>query len=380
MTGEVVVVLAQAVEQSPPRQYAVDLVAGLSGMGVDTRVVLLRDGVVSAALEPHAPVHHMPDLGSRTPAGVAEGLVRRAVPAAAPVVRRARTARRRSWVGAPAVVHLNGPQAVSALRLLDQRPRWVTTYVHPADLGIADLAPVDRDLLVDRTDRFLAADEATADATRAAVGAVEVEVAPDPLVFPVAPLAPADRDRARTGLGVPVDRPLVAVPPVPDWMDAPDLTVALAWELERRHGDGGPAVLWYGASTDPRRRWPIEHDLRRVGLTSVRLVEDGLDPASMLAAADLVVLPSRTSHPVGARFVDEAAAHGAPVLCWSGDPLADAVDEWTGLVVERPDVAAMADAIDGVLADRERLRSLVAAGRERLLAAIDRVVPDVVPR
>lgn len=375
MTEQVLVGLAQAAEADPARRYACDLVRGLVTVGVDVRVAALRDGPVRVELGQHAPVKVMEDLRPRTPAGLAESALRRVSPALGAVVRSARLADRRRWLGEPQTIHLNSPQAVTLLRYVMGR-NAVTTYVHPDDLAVDALAPVDRDLLVERTDRFLAASPSTADrlVERAGVDPARVVLAPERLTVP-APALPTDvRHSARRAVGLPPTGVVIGAPPVPDWMEAPDLTIAVAWELQRRRGDTAPHLLWFGGPDDERRRWPIEHDLARTGLASVHLANppEGIDP---LALVDLVVLPSRTSEPVSPGFIDQAVAHGVPVLCWAGDPRAKEVAAWTGSVVASPDVAAMADAVLALVDDGERRRDLAGHGRRLLLGQLELVVP-----
>lgn len=376
MTGEVLVGLAQAAEASPARRFGCDLVRGLVVAGVDVRVAALRDGPVRVELGRHAPVKVMEDLRPRTPAGLTESGLRRVSPALGAAVRSARLADRRRWLGEHQTIHLNSPQAITLLRYVMGRDSTVTTYVHPDDLAVDALAPVDRDLLVDRTDRFLAVGQVTADrlVERAGVDPARVVLAPERLMVPEPALSPDVRDSVRRAIGLPRAGVVIGVPPVPDWMEAPDLTIALAWELRRRRGDAAPHLLWFGGPDDERRRWPIEHDLARTGATSVHLADppEGIDP---LALVDLVVLPSRTSEPVAPGFVDRAVAHGVPVLCWSGDPRADEVAAWTGSVIAPPDVGAMADAVLGLIDDGERRRDLAGHGRRLLFDQLELVVP-----
>jgi glycosyltransferase involved in cell wall biosynthesis len=88
------------------------------------------------------------------------------------------------------------------------------------------------------------------------------------------------------------------------------------------------------------------------------------DAPSILAAADVLVLPSRDEGlPL---VVLEAMATGRPVVATSvGGTPELIVDGETGLLVPSGDVAALAVALDAVLRDSERAAALGEAGRRR---------------
>lgn len=394
MRHRVLVGAVQASERNEPHQYLAELITGLHAMGVDIQTALVHDGPARRDLEAGAEVRVVPRLRPRSPSGLAQSLALRVSAERAEQVRTWRTRRagatvrgrrgvgpgRRRWLQRPDCVHLNGPQAVPVLRYRETEGVPVTTYVHPAHLGIEGLAPADRALLLDRTDRFLAADEATASELVSA-GAEEcrVELAPHPLVFP-APLVPEPtRAASRSALGLPAASVVLGAPPVPDWIDAPDLTLALAWELERQRGQDAPRVLWYEMPTDERRRWPVENDRERMGLHSVQVVDQLPDSVDLLDLVDLVVLPTHSTAPVPELFVTWAAAHGTPVLCWQGHPLADEVAGWTAGVVDPPDVSAMAAQVLRLLDDPARRRALGRSGRVTTMERIERLTPLGMP-
>lgn len=368
--------VAQTVLLTEARQFLIDLLEWLSVMGRPARAALLRDeGPVRGLLEPIAHVRVTKDLRPRSPLGLAESLMRRVDGRVAGRIRDLRLHRRRAWLDGAEVVHLNSPQAVTLLRWLPTPPEVVTTYVHPDDLGVADLADPDRDLLLRSTDRFVAAtNDVAADLVeRLAVPVERVVVRSRPIVGPRPDPAPGDLAAARRALGLPPTAPIVAIPPVPDWMLAPDLTIALAWELRRRRPHAPPHVVWFGAPTDRHRRWPIEHDLAAIGLDTVHLVDritrgPVTDP---VALADVVVLPSRPSPPGSGVNVDAAAMLGTPTLCWDNHPDAEAVAEWTGDVVPFPDVETMADRLLHLFDDPIDRERLAAAGRARFAADTD---------
>lgn len=390
MGRRILIGAVQASERNEPHRYLVELIAGLDAMGVDVQTALVHDGPARGELEAGADVRVMPRLWPRSPTGLAQSLALRVSVARAEQIRTWRTRRagatvrgrpgvgsaRRHWLRRPDCVHLNGPQAVPLLRYRETEGVPVTTYVHPAHLGIEGLAPADRELLLDRTDRFLAADDATASKlVGTGVAESRVELAPHPLVFPAPLVLEPARTASRAALGLPKDSVVLGVPPVPDWIDAPDLTLALAWELERQRGQDAPQVLWYEMPTDERRRWPIENDRDRMGLHTVHMVDQLPGAVDLLDLVDLVVLPTHSTAPVPELFVTWAAAHGTPVLCWHGHPLADEVADWTAGVVDPPDVEAMAAQVLRLVDDPARRRALSRSGRVTTMERIERLAP-----
>ena len=89
------------------------------------------------------------------------------------------------------------------------------------------------------------------------------------------------------------------------------------------------------------------------------------DVATVLAAADLVVMPS-LQEGLGVAAL-EAMAAGCPVIASRVGGLPEALDEGrAGVLVPPGDDAALAVAIDGLLRDPARARALAAAGHERV--------------
>lgn len=363
-----VVGVSQARDLTRPRRFLVDLLTWLHDVGDPADVALLRTGPIRSQIEAVARVRFMPDLLPWSPAGMTERVLGRVGRTGeAKALRQVRLSRRHRWlVGRPAV-HLNNPQAVALLRYLPEPASFVSLYVHPEEiLGISDLAPVDRELLLDQVGWYLAADEPTADELRGTRG-----VAPDRVTVRSRPIVGAhgcpgsDQVRkARRTAGIPDGAPVVAIPAVPDWVDHPDLTIALAWELHRRRPSNPPHIRWHGGPYDERRRWPMEHELRRMGLDTVHLdhtpspTDAGLSP---VATGDVVVLPTRG--PSGVDAMLHAQSWCVPALCWSNHPAAEEVQAWTDGVVPFPDVEGMADRVLTLLDDEARRRRLGADHR-----------------
>lgn len=311
----------------------------------------------------------MRDLSPRTPPGLLErGLHLAGRTEQARRLREVRLRPRRNWLEGVDTVHLNGPQAVTLLRYIPGPLRHVDTYVHAGDLGVGDLDRRDRALLLAATDRFLAADREVARRL------VDAGVAPDAVTVWVwqRPMSVAEPDadviaEQRRRLGVPAAAQVVAVPVVQGWVKSPDLTVALAWELERRRPTPPSHFYWYGGPFERALRWPIEHDLETAAVSTVHLDrQPWRADRPALAAADVVVLPSRDAGPPGR--ARHAARWGAPILCWSNHPDAAQVRAWGGDVVPFPDVSAMAERVLAWSADepaRRAFRDLLRAEMAR---------------
>lgn len=112
---------------------------------------------------------------------------------------------------------------------------------------------------------------------------------------------------------------------------------------------------------------------RRTGVAE-QVVFTGPVPAAELpehfAAGDVFAMPCRTRRfgmdveGLGIVFL-EASATGLPVVAGNSGGAPDAVQPGiTGLVVDGTDVAAVADQVSGLLADRERAAAMGVAGRQ----------------
>lgn len=161
----------------------------------------------------------------------------------------------------------------------------------------------------------------------------------------------------------PVDRASLATPG--------DAKLVLA--LGRLHPNKAFDVLLAAAAARPGFHvWiagegPLDQTLRaqaaRLGIADrVRFLGWRQDVAALLAAADLLVCPSR-HEPLG-NVVIEAWAHGRPVVAAASQgPAQLLVDGETGLLVPVDDAEALARAIGAVIDDAARAAALAAAGR-----------------
>lgn len=383
--------VGQADVVSRPRLYLEKLLRGLGPMGIEVQVALRADGPVRTVLEPLADVRVLEPDEKRGVAGVAKSAAGRLSRRVADRTFETRTARDRAWIREPDGIHLHGALAVDLLRYLPASTAPVTTYLHPWDFRVAGLPRADRDLLIERTVRFVVPESRDdADSTvivdelvSLGVGSGSVVTAADPLRFPsVEVMAPGVRAAIRSRLGVADHERVVAVLPVPDWVDCPDLTLGVAWELQRLGSDRSPTVLWIGMPDSGDRRWPIDYDIARMGLTNVRLSAEDPTWHDLVGAADAILLPVRTSREPPREYHTDAAyaaLRGRPVLCWEGHPATAALHTWRGTVVARGDVSAMASSLWSMLADSTALAAARHVGWSFNTADVERLLPFEVP-
>ena len=177
--------------------------------------------------------------------------------------------------------------------------------------------------------------------------------------------APGDRVRARWALDVAPDVPLLVFAAqggrANEFKDFPTLRAALT-RLE------SPVVAV--ALGDPTA------DEERVGQATLRAVGSVSpeDVARWLQAADLYVHPSRAdTFPSG---VLEALACGTPVVASRVGGIPEQVRNETGILVEPGDPAALAAAIESLLADPSRRQRMSAAAGEdaRARLSVDRQI------
>ncbi|MGY1673354.1 glycosyltransferase family 4 protein [Geodermatophilus sp. SYSU D00710] len=184
------------------------------------------------------------------------------------------------------------------------------------------------------------------------LGARDVRVAP--VSAPALPPARRPRAEVRAGLGLTEGRPLVLA-------------------VGRLHPQKGYDVLLDAAATWAARPdpplvavagdGPLEAELAariRDQRLPVTLLGRRDDVADLLAAADLVVLPSRWE--ARSLTAQEALRAGTPLVATRTGGLPGLLGDGA-LLVPPGDAAALAEAVDGLLADPARAAALAAAGR-----------------
>jgi glycosyltransferase involved in cell wall biosynthesis len=227
--------------------------------------------------------------------------------------------------------------------------------------------------LLRRPDRVIAVARPIADRLRAAGRRGPVDVLPNGLEPSPAPPSPEERARARATLGLaPGERVGIVIGRLSREKGVDVLLAALA----RR---GGPALTILVAGDGPARAG-LEAAIARDGLgRTVRLLGQVADVRPLYAAADLLVLPSRSEGLPN--VVLEALDAALPVVATRVGALPELVDDGrTGRLVAADDPAGLAAALDWAAsapdlpahgrAGRERIlpRYTAAGRRERLLA------------
>jgi glycosyltransferase involved in cell wall biosynthesis len=182
-------------------------------------------------------------------------------------------------------------------------------------------------------------------------GARDVRVAP--VSAPPLPAPTRDRAAVRAGLGLPDGRPLVVavgrlhpqkgygtlLDAAAGWTDGPQVVVA---------GDG-PQEAELAARITAER-------------LPVRLLGRRTDIADLLAAADVCVLPSVWE--ARSLTAQEALRSGTPLVATRVGGIPELVGDAAALVPPG-DAAALAAAVEQVLADPDRAGRMAAAGRDR---------------
>jgi glycosyltransferase involved in cell wall biosynthesis len=171
-------------------------------------------------------------------------------------------------------------------------------------------------------------------------------------------VAAAATDRA--ALGLPAGPLVVCLAQLAPEKGHADLLAA--WPVVAAKVSGATLAL----VGDGRLRGSLEAQAARLGvLASVRFLGFRHPAAPYLAAADIVVLPSRTEGMPNALL--EAMALGKPVVATAVGGVRELIEEdLTGRLVAAADPAALAQALAGLLADEAGAARLAASCRSRV--------------
>lgn len=172
---------------------------------------------------------------------------------------------------------------------------------------------------------------------------------------------PGDRTRARMELNLPADGFYVGVvAALRDWKGHADLLRALA-QLRGRHSDLRLLVVGSGPERENLERLVAELDLG----AAVVLAGERSDVPSWLNAMDLFALPSH-AHEGMPQAVMQAMAAGVPVVATEIGAVGEAVAHGeTGLLVPPRSVAALAQALERLIADAPARAAMGRAARAR---------------
>lgn len=253
------------------------------------------------------------------------------------------------------IVYLNSVASFSLALYLPRGPR-VVCHVHELEMGLRLGTP--RSLawprLVEGTDLFIAAAHCVARNLVVNWG------------------VPADRVRTHhefidmTRLAAPADQAVLPVPPgapvvggcgTLEWRKGADLFAQVAAAVARRRPD--VHFVWVGA-VPSRDLWPVEHEIRAMGLEDrLHLLPETDDTAAFFAAIDVFALTSREDpFPLVAL---EASAVGTPVVSFDNGGMREFLTPACGRLVPYLEVEAMADAIVELVDEPDRRVALGAA-------------------
>jgi glycosyltransferase involved in cell wall biosynthesis len=344
-------------------------------------VICWRGGPLMDAFAEIAPTKALAPLGRRTAVEtLAVGAGEVGLAAAGRRVEAARLALALRGRPGADLLYLNGVPSFTALAHLDTGGAPILGHVHELEFALGRSLPADEAHLLDRADRYVAVSTAVADNLVANHGIDRTAVAVchgfvDDQPAPNRGSVPNDASaELRRRLGIPPDAPVVGAMGDLIWRKGPDLFVHLAAAVTRSSPSEQPAphFVWVGGAPADGRGDELTRDIAGLGLTGhVHLVGEQDRPGDWHRLFDVFALTSREDpFPL---VVLEAAQHevpvvafrqgGAPELLTPEDAPADTA---AGVVVGALDVAAMAEAVRGLLDDPDRARAMGRAGAGRV--------------
>jgi glycosyltransferase involved in cell wall biosynthesis len=329
---------------------------------VEVALVLWRDGPLVPAFREvaHVTVLH-PAPGRRSVAETVElGLAKVGLGGLGDRVQAWRVGRRLRPTDHD-VLLLNGAgSALVVPHLRSTAPR--VAYVHELDRGLTfSLRGAGREAFLG-ADRVLVVAEVVADLLVEKWGVDRERVQVLPGCVPELP-------EGRGSSPPPTGRPLVVSVGTGGWRKGIDLFLELASAVAAT--SPGVHFAWVGRLDDEAG---VTAEAVRRGL-ALALPGEVDDPSPWLAAADVFVSCAREDpFPLVAL---EAGAAGLPVVALDSGGVAELLADEHGVVVPALDVAALAAAVSGLLADPERRTLLGARLRARVLAdhTVDRLGP-----
>jgi len=189
-----------------------------------------------------------------------------------------------------------------------------------------------------------------------------------------------DSREARQSLGLVPDEPVItAIGRLEPWKGQHVLVEAVPRVL-KEYPNAKTLVVGGPAANKPEYETQLRERCRELKISD-KVIFTGIrkEVPEILAASDVLVLPTATDEPFG-RTVVEAMAAGRPVVATAaGGPLDIVLDGETGWFVPPNDVAALAAKICDVIRDPDRARSMGENGRRRARErfSLERLVSDM---
>lgn len=171
------------------------------------------------------------------------------------------------------------------------------------------------------------------------------------------------QDLIRKEYGISPSRPIVGMAGTIEWRKGPDLFLMIAKQLADTM-EYPPLFVWVGRFNDELFEYQMRCDIKQLGLEStVLFLGPKENPYPYYDSMDLFLLSSR-EEPFGAVCL-EAGALEIPSICYRGCAGAESfISRGCGVVVERSDPNAMAEAIKELLDNHDRRKTLGRRARE----------------
>lgn len=243
----------------------------------------------------------------------------------------------------------------------------VVCHVHELDFALTNwITEGDRQALRDRVDRFIVVSDMVGDALRRCVGIDDRRIVRHYGFIDVDAVEQAGRVVGHDRVGW-----VVGASGTTEWRKGPDLFLALADEVHRRRPD--VSFRWVGGSASGPDIDGVLADRARAGLDdTVEYLGEQQDAPAWFAGFDVFVLMSRDDP--FPRTVLEAAALRVPVVSFDSTGAREFLADGCGVVVEYPDVDAMAEAVVALLDEPGSRQALAEAAHRRVLADHDLAV------
>jgi glycosyltransferase involved in cell wall biosynthesis len=274
---------------------------------------------------------------------------------------------------------LTNGRVLNALSGLLRRP--VVSHVHELEFASRFFTrPDDLQKTLLTTDQYIACSNAVSDFLREkhAVGGERISVVHDFI-----PARTISRRRGAAGaelrrhLGIPAAALVAGAAGTTDVWKGPDIFVEAARRILSTRADSNVRFVWVGGSGAQLELF--RNDVRKAGLSDkVTFVGERLDAPDCFDAFDVFVLPSREDpFPL---VVLESAALAKPTVCFLGNGgAAEFVESDAGICVPSGNVEALAEAVETLLRDEARRRSLGIRARDKVLERhdVDIAVPQI---